>query len=278
MKRVVKIAIILPSLFFFGSVNGQDTTIINKLSHINNTDSPAQSPIDSLEIEMTIQAGTSMDSSNAIGSCGAATGYTEEINFPSFLHFSTKKVIVNSFNYVIAFYTIKADANAPVGTYEGSVLYTVLINTQVCRTREFRFTITITPPQIPIAEFKAERSSVTEGGKVHFINLSQNAITEYRWDFGDGETSSELNPSHTYINEGKYTVSLTTTGPAGNDTETKVDYIQVVPSGTPGQLLWSFDTGQEITSAPVVRRADISRADQTLLWRSTRTSAQAQGR
>src|SRR5690606_4178853 len=34
-------------------------------------------------------------------------------------------------------------------------------------------------------------------------------ITSYSWDFGDGNTSSDANPSHTYTTPGNYTVELT---------------------------------------------------------------------
>ena len=55
-------------------------------------------------------------------------------------------------------------------------------------------------------------------------------ITSWSWDFGDGGTSNEQNPSHTYQNVGDFTVSLTVRGPGGSDTETKVGYIQVKSS------------------------------------------------
>ncbi len=42
---------------------------------------------------------------------------------------------------------------------------------------------------------------------VNFINLSSN-VDEYLWDFGDGETSTELSPIHYYQNEGVYSISL----------------------------------------------------------------------
>lgn len=44
--------------------------------------------------------------------------------------------------------------------------------------------------------------------QVDFSNLSVSA-TDYSWDFGDGNTSSDANPSNTYTEEGTYTVSLT---------------------------------------------------------------------
>ncbi len=42
-----------------------------------------------------------------------------------------------------------------------------------------------------------------------FESLSWGQISEYFWDFGDGTTSTEPNPVHTYSNDGTYNVSLT---------------------------------------------------------------------
>ncbi|MDO6760484.1 PKD domain-containing protein [Tamlana sp. 2_MG-2023] len=39
--------------------------------------------------------------------------------------------------------------------------------------------------------------------------------TSHSWDFGDGNTSTDLNPTHTYANNGTYDVTLTTTNDAG---------------------------------------------------------------
>lgn len=51
----------------------------------------------------------------------------------------------------------------------------------------------------------------------------------YLWDFGDGTTSTNTNPTHIYGNPGSYTVRLT----ANNaNTETKVGYITVLPPAT----------------------------------------------
>lgn len=47
--------------------------------------------------------------------------------------------------------------------------------------------------------------------KINFIDktISQLEITSYLWDFGDGETSTEKNPTHAYSKFGEYTVKLT---------------------------------------------------------------------
>jgi len=62
---------------------------------------------------------------------------------------------------------------------------------------------------------------------VSFTNSSTNA-SSYLWDFGDGATSTEANPTHNYTALGAYTVVLTANaGICGNDVETKAAYINV---------------------------------------------------
>ncbi|WP_445384825.1 PKD domain-containing protein [Robiginitalea sp. IMCC44478] len=51
-------------------------------------------------------------------------------------------------------------------------------------------------------------------GTVSFINLSEDART-YAWDFGDGSSSTEVNPFKTYSASGSYTVSLVATNSSG---------------------------------------------------------------
>ena len=62
---------------------------------------------------------------------------------------------------------------------------------------------------------------------VNFTDQSTTNPTNWQWDFGDGNTSSEQNPSNTYNNAGLYTVSLTVSNEYGTDTETKNDFIVV---------------------------------------------------
>ncbi len=60
----------------------------------------------------------------------------------------------------------------------------------------------------PKAVFSIEEHSAKAPSTVAFTNQSQHA-SQYLWDFGDGKTSEETNPSHRYALSGKYTVSLT---------------------------------------------------------------------
>jgi PKD repeat protein len=57
---------------------------------------------------------------------------------------------------------------------------------------------------MPEAEFEYETEELTAS----FTNFTQNA-THYVWEFGDGNTSTEANPTHIYAQPGTYMVELT---------------------------------------------------------------------
>jgi len=59
------------------------------------------------------------------------------------------------------------------------------------------------------------------------------AVDNWLWDFGDGKTSTKMNPIHTYLSTGSYTVSLIATGPEGSDTEIKSNFIQTSSADGP---------------------------------------------
>lgn len=84
---------------------------------------------------------------------------------------------------------------------------------------------------VPVADFSANPMSGTSPLTVNFTNQSTGTISEYSWDFGDGSSSAEQNPSHEYSVAGTYTVTLTVTGPGGSDSEIQTDYIAVATSG-----------------------------------------------
>lgn len=79
-----------------------------------------------------------------------------------------------------------------------------------------------------VAEFSAP---ITEfclaPAHVHFINNSQNA-SSYIWHFGDGNSSSDVSPVHTYASPGQYTVTLVAdAGICGQDTYEISNFITV---------------------------------------------------
>jgi hypothetical protein len=69
----------------------------------------------------------------------------------------------------------------------------------------------------------ANFSESISGNTATFTNSSSsvNSTLNYSWDFGDGNTSSIQNPSHTYATNGTYTVTLIASNCIFSDTVTK---------------------------------------------------------
>lgn len=61
--------------------------------------------------------------------------------------------------------------------------------------------------QKPLTSFTVASAMTCENVPISFINNSQNADSSV-WDFGDGTTSNQTNPSHSYANAGTYSVTL----------------------------------------------------------------------
>jgi PKD repeat protein len=81
------------------------------------------------------------------------------------------------------------------------------------------------PP--PVAAFTASPTSGVVLLPVNFSNASTGA-TNYLWNFGDGNTSTGVNPVDVYTNAGTYSVTLTAVGPGGTNTLTLTNYIVTV--------------------------------------------------
>jgi len=67
---------------------------------------------------------------------------------------------------------------------------------------------------------------------VEFENASTGFISSYYWEFGDGTTSPQENPTHTYKQVGTYTVSLTVSHETDKDKETKSEIVKVYPANS----------------------------------------------
>ncbi|MDX3380903.1 PQQ-dependent sugar dehydrogenase [Streptomyces niveiscabiei] len=81
----------------------------------------------------------------------------------------------------------------------------------------------------PVAQAAANRTSGQAPLKVRFSSAGTSdqdgdALT-YRWDFGDGATSTSANPSHTYRKNGTYTATLTAKDPDGRTGSASVQVI-----------------------------------------------------
>jgi PKD repeat protein len=94
------------------------------------------------------------------------------------------------------------------GTYDVCLTATSILGSNTdCNT------ITIDSYLPPVADF-----SYTGDPEVFFTDLSLNDPTSWNWAFGDGFTSPEKNPVHTFAEDGSYYVCLTATNLLGSNT------------------------------------------------------------
>ena len=78
----------------------------------------------------------------------------------------------------------------------------------------------------PVASFSSDKQQGVLPLTVTFTDESFNA-NEFLWGFGDGSTSTEVNPIHTYTTAGSYTVTLTVKNTHGENAIIAEDYIYV---------------------------------------------------
>lgn len=109
--------------------------------------------------------------------------------------------------------------NAPGGTY----------SVEVTDDNGCSATTTVNVPttggQAPVANF----SYSSNGNTVAFANNSQHGQS-YQWNFGDGNTSAEPNPTHQYAGPGTYQVTLAVTNQCGTQQASQSVTIQSTTS------------------------------------------------
>jgi PKD repeat protein len=85
---------------------------------------------------------------------------------------------------------------------------------------------------------------------VSFTDTSTSQPTSWLWDFGDGASATNQNPSHIYTAAGTYTVSLRAINTAGSDTTTRTGLITVqAPQTAP---VASFSANPTSGASPLV--------------------------
>ncbi len=93
---------------------------------------------------------------------------------------------------------------------------------------------------LPSADFTPVANELV----VDFTNNSQNGST-YSWDFGDTGSSIENAPTHTYDDEGTYTVTLTVTNECGTDVFTELVEVSLTPVAPTAAFTASVNEGCE---------------------------------
>ncbi len=151
----------------------------------------------------------------------------------------------------------------PQHTYATPGDYEVCLTAvSVCGTAQYCETFSITCPA-PAADFSIQQA----GLQYSFSDQSANQPTQWQWTFGDGGTSSQQNPQHTYTLPGTYQVCLTVTSLCGTSQQCEQLVVSCAapqaafsaqPNGLhlsfldqsanqPTQWLWSFGDGATST-------------------------------
>jgi len=76
--------------------------------------------------------------------------------------------------------------------------------------------VSITYYEMPDPEFDVSSASGCPPLSVQFFNESLKVNSNFTWEFGDGNTSTNENPRHTFYQSGEYQVQLKTKGPDGS--------------------------------------------------------------
>lgn len=113
-------------------------------------------------------------------------------------------------------------------------------------------TVVVVEKKPPVVDFAFSPPSPSILDTVQFIDRSTDpdgSITSWQWDFGNGTTSTERNPTHRYRKKGTFTVTLRVTDDDGLAAEAKKE-IQVV--NLPPKAFFAFEpgepqAGQEVT-------------------------------
>ncbi|MCB0396264.1 MAG: PKD domain-containing protein [Flavobacteriales bacterium] len=150
----------------------------------------------------------------------------------------------------------------PTHTFSAPGSYTTCLTvTNSCGTDSVCHTTTVACP-VPDPGFSFTATNL----QVSYTDTSAGAPTSWFWDFGDGNISTQQNPTHTFSAPGSYTTCLTVTNSCGTDsvchniricevlvagfninqTDTTVMFTDT-SSGSPVSWLWDFGDGNTST-------------------------------
>ncbi|MGB7789257.1 PKD domain-containing protein [Methanoregula sp.] len=123
-------------------------------------------------------------------------------------------------------------ARNPSNTYATAGAYTVTLtatNDSVTDTKSVPGFVTVTSPTTPVVANFANATPRTGSPPltVQFTDTSAGLPVAWLWSFGDGVTSTDQNPAHTYAGTGTYTVSLTAVNGTHTNTLTQPGYVTV---------------------------------------------------
>ncbi len=109
----------------------------------------------------------------------------------------------------------------------------IIILTLVCAIF-FIFSGAVSATSPLVANFTANTTNCSAPASVQFNDTSTGNPTSWKWNFGDGNSSTLKNPVHNYIKTGNFSVSLNVTNFGGSSYLSMFNFINIYSSPLPG--------------------------------------------
>lgn len=127
-------------------------------------------------------------------------------------------------------YTLKIGSPVTVYSYHsGTITGETGTGTQTCVVLDTMVFVAGNPPAVT-----GITSTNTSGKTYSFVATGVANATTYSWDFGDSQTSSDVNPTHTYTATGSYTVKVTVSSSDASCGTAQTTYSLTVQDGGTG--------------------------------------------
>jgi PGF-pre-PGF domain-containing protein len=165
-------------------------------------------------------------------------------NAPLNVLFTDKSIGATSWSWIFGDGSTSTEKD-PVHTYSTPGSYRVNLTVSNADGSDSQFeTIKVLEKPVPIlptANFSSNPVSGFAPLEVHFTDTSQNEAG-WNWDFGDGYTSTEQNPTHTFFSAATYTVNLTVSNANGiNSKLATITVSEPLPQSEPVHPVANFN-------------------------------------
>ncbi len=183
---------------------------------------------------------------------------------PTRIRFENRSENADEFFWNFGDGTTSPETN-PVHIYSEPKTYLVTLKATQSGTGSARvasqyLTITTDPPAV---DFSWSGDTIASSA-ISFQNLTRNADT-FRWDFGDGDTSLEINPVHVFHEAGTFSVTLTASLASSRQTGSITKTISIFWADPIADFDW---TGETIVGSYVTLHNRSQYADE-FLWKTT---------
>lgn len=132
------------------------------------------------------------------------------------------------------------------GSYDETAVYSRALTASDAAQHYSAGTTGQTPNIAPTAQFTYSLDHLKASFQGSSSSDVDGTIASYAWDFGDGETSTSAEPTHTYASSGDFTVKLTVTDDDGATNTTQMPITVVANVPPTAQASWSA-TGLDAT-------------------------------